>query len=49
MDQDLLSLFTNLINNDIEKEIFKVSFSIFDEDELIEKLLEIVETNDDQD
>jgi hypothetical protein len=48
-DQDLLTLFSELINDEAENEIFKIIFSESDEEKVLEKLINHMETGDDQD
>jgi hypothetical protein len=48
-DKDLLVLFSELINDDIENGIFKIIFSESDEDKMLNKLINAMEAGDDQD
>ena len=49
IDQDLMDLFTGLIQNNTESEILKIIYSDNNEEGILEKLITYLETEDDQD
>jgi hypothetical protein len=48
-DLDLLELFSELIDDETENEIFEIIFSENDEDKMLDKLIDKMEKGDDQD
>jgi hypothetical protein len=48
-DEDLLALFSDLINDETERKIFRTIFSRSDEDEMFEELIDLGEEKDDKD
>jgi hypothetical protein len=48
IDQDLIDLFTGLIQNNTESEILRIIFSDNNEEGVIEKLINYLELEDDQ-
>jgi hypothetical protein len=49
LDQDLLTLFSDLIGDKTENEILKILYSEGDEESLLDELIKHLEIDDDQD
>lgn len=48
-DPDLIELYTKLIDDEIEKEIFRIVFSENTDEERLDKLIDFLEISNDQD
>ncbi len=47
LDQDIVNLYSELLPEELQKQIFEIIFTETDEDTLLEKLIELVESNND--